>query len=98
MSDLKFDHIGLAETISHWPYLQEEDRTPQIFRAHFMSKQLEPNTARNKRDPLLGPFQNGGTSSLSTGKITGINIPSGKDISGIGRRSLKSSEDKGRIH
>ena len=84
MSDMKFDHIGLAETSKHWPSLQDEDRPPQRFRGHFMRQQLDSITACNKHDPFLGPFQYGGTASLSTGNLTGRKTASGKDPSGLG--------------
>ena len=50
-----------------------------------MSQQLDSNRACNEHDPLLGPFQYGRTSSLSTGNLTERNIASGKDLSGLGR-------------
>ena len=87
MSDLKFDHIGLADTRRHWPSIQEEDRTPQIYRGHFMSHKLDSTTACNEHDSLLGPCQYGGTASISTGKIIGRNIASGKYPSNIERWS-----------
>ena len=74
ISDMKFDHIGLAETSRHWPYLQEEDRIPQMFWGHFVIQQLDSITACNQQDPFLGPFQYGGTASISTGNTTGRKI------------------------
>ena len=89
MSDLKFYHIGIAETIRHWTSLQEDDRIPQIFRSHFMSQQIDSTTSCNEHEPFLGPIQYVGTSSLSTGNLTGRNIASGKDLYGLGRWSWK---------
>ena len=85
MSDMKFDYIDIAETIRYWPSLQVDDRILQIFRGHFMSQQLDSNTACNKYDPFLRPFKYGGTASLSTGNITGRKIALVKDLSGLGR-------------
>ena len=48
-----------------------------------MSQKLDSDTACNKHDPLLVPFQYSGIASLSTGNLTGRKIDSGKDLSGI---------------
>ena len=64
ISDMKLDHIGLAETSRHWFSLQEEYSITQNLRGKFMSQQLESITACNQHDPFLDPFQYGVTSSL----------------------------------
>ena len=84
MYDMKFDYIGLSETSRNWPSLKEEGRTPQRFRGHFMSQQVDLVTAYNKHGPFLDPFQYGGTASLYTRNPTGRKMASGKDPSGIG--------------
>ena len=73
MTDIKFDHIGLAETSTHWNYLQDEDKIPQRFIGYFTRQKLYWIIACNEHDPLLGLFQYGGTSSIFTSNLTGIN-------------------------
>ena len=89
MSGMKFDHIELAETSRHRPSLQEEDIIPQRFRGNFISQQLDSITACNQNDNFLGPFQYGGTASLSTGNLTGRKNPQGETLLvlayGVGR-------------
>ena len=80
MSDMKFDHLGLADTSRHRPSLQEEDIIPQRFRGNFISQQLDSITACNQNDNFLGPFQYGGTASLSTGNLTGRKNPQGETL------------------
>ena len=53
MSDMKFDHIGLEETIRHWRSLQYENIIPQRFRGHLMSHKLDLITACNKHDSFI---------------------------------------------
>ena len=98
MLDMKFDHIGLAEISRHRNYLQEEDRIPQRFRGHFMIQQLESITACNQHDHFIGPFQYGGTASLSTGNLTGRKTPSRRDPSGIGRRIWQKFRGQGNTY
>ena len=76
---MKFDHIGLSETSRHWPSLQDEDKTPQRLRGHFMSHQLYTTTAFDEHEPFLGSFQYGGTDSLSTKNLIGSKTSSGRD-------------------
>ena len=96
MSDMKFDHIFLTDTSSHCHSLQEEYRIPQIFRGHFMIQQLDPITACNENDPFLGPFQYGGTSSVSNRNLTGRKTAPGKDPYGIGRGIQKKFRVQGK--
>ena len=65
MSDMKFDHLGLADTSRHRPSLQEEYRITQIPQGDFMIQQLDSITPCNQHDPFIGPFQYVGTHSLS---------------------------------
>ena len=52
MIDKKIDHIGIADTGRHWPYLPEYDRIYQIFRGHLMSQKLDATTAYNWHESL----------------------------------------------
>ena len=61
-----------------------------------MSQQLDSKTDCNKHDPFLGPFQYGGTASLYTGNLTGRNIASGKDLSGLGIWSWQKIRGQGK--
>ena len=83
--DKKYGHIGLNNTGRHWTTPPEDYRTPQIFRGHFMSQQLDSTTAYNIHNSLSGYYQNGGTTSLSTGNIIGRRLESGRDILGLGK-------------
>ena len=80
MSDMKFDHIGIAETSRHWPSLQEEYRIPQRFRVHFMSQQIDSITACNQHESFLGTFQYGVTSYISTENLTARKNPQGETL------------------
>ena len=84
MNDMKFDHIGLAETSIHWPYLREEYRIPQRFRVNFMIHQLDLNKACNEHGPFLGYSQYVGTAKIFTGNLTGRNMEYGKYPSALG--------------
>mmetsp|Transcript_53808 Transcript_53808/g.161028 ORF Transcript_53808/g.161028 Transcript_53808/m.161028 type:complete len:426 (-) Transcript_53808:3458-4735(-) len=83
--DYNFDHVGLAETGRYWPLVADDDRLPQRFRSHFLSKKLYCTTACNKHDKVSGSYQLGGTSSLSTGNLVGRIIGANEDSSGLGR-------------
>ena len=85
MMGMKFDHIGLAGKSRHWPYLQDEDRTPQILCVHFMSQHLDAITTCNEYEIFLGSFQYGENVSLSNRKYIGINTSSSREQSGMGR-------------
>ena len=61
-----FEHIELAETKTHWPYIPDEGIIPQRFRGHFMSHQLDTITDCNKHEPSLGSFHYVVTTYLST--------------------------------
>ena len=98
MSAMKFDHIGLAETSSHWPSLQEEDRITQRFQGNFMIQQLDSITTCNQHDPFLTPFKYGVTASLSTINLTGRKKSSGRDPSGLGIWSWKKFRVQGNVY
>ena len=87
MLEKGFDHIGLADTGSHWPPLPEEDKIPQIFRGRFISQQLDSTTSYNWHDTLSGSYQYGGTLILSIGNLVGRTIEGGRYLSGLGRWS-----------
>ena len=98
MSDMKFDHIGLADKIRHYPYLQEEYKIPKRFRGQFMSQQIDLITACNQHDPFIGPFQYVGTASLSTGNPAGRKSSSGRDPYGLGRWSWQKFRGQGNAY
>ena len=95
MNNNKFDHVGLADTGIHWKYLPYENRTPQIFHRHFMSQQLDYASAYNHHGILSGAYQHGRTTSLTTGKLFGRKIDSGRERSALGRWSWKIFRGKG---
>ena len=79
MNDNKFDNIGLADTMINCPYLPEDKIVPQRFHSHFMSQQLDSTTTFNRHDSLPGPYQHGGTSSITTGNIIVRRTELGRD-------------------
>ena len=85
MNEPQMDHIGLAETLRHWPSLQKDDRIPQRFRGHFMNHQLDSIVAYNKHYLLSESYQFGGTASLDTGDLSGSKIGSGSAATGLWR-------------
>ena len=52
ISDIRFNHTGLE----HWPSIPDDDRTPQRFRGHFISKKLDILMACNDHDTLSRTF------------------------------------------
>ena len=60
-----------------------------------MSQNLDSITACNQHEPFLGPFQYGGTASISTRNITGRKTFSGRDPSGIRRYISKKLRGQG---
>ena len=84
MNDKIFDYIGITDTVRNWPYLPEDDRITQIFCDHFMSQQLDATTSYNCHKSLPGPYQHGGTSSLTTGNLIGRRLKPERDTSGLG--------------
>ena len=94
MSDMKFDHIGLAETSRHRPSIKQEDMIPQRFQGKFMIQQIESIADCNQHDPFLGPFQYGVTTYLSTGDLTGRKASSGRYPYGLVRWSWQTFRGK----
>ena len=94
MLEKGFDHIGLAGTGPHWTSQPYEDKIPQRFRGHFIRQQIDSTTSYNRHDTLSGPYQYGGTLSLSTGSFTGWRIERGKYFSGLGRWSWQQLRGK----
>ena len=85
MNNKNFDHVGHSDIRRHWTSLPDDNRIPQRFRGKFMSQQLETMTAYDHHDYLLGTYQNGGTSSLTTGDIIWRRTELGRYNSRLGR-------------
>ena len=56
MSDMKFDHIGLAETIRNWHSLQEEDRTPKGSGGTLWANNFTQSRPLINMTPFLAPL------------------------------------------
>ena len=95
MLEKGFDHIGLADSVRHWPSLPDEDKTPHILREHFVIQQMDSTTSYNSHDILSGSYQYGGTLSLSTGNIVIRRIEGGGYLSGLVRWSWQRFRGKG---
>ena len=60
-----------------------------------MSQQLDSFKSCNQQDALIGPFQDGGRASLSTGNLIGRKTASGRYFSGLGRWSWQKIMGQG---
>ena len=65
---------------------------------NFISQQLDSTTACNQQDVFLGPFQDGGRASLSTGNLTGRKTASERYFSGLGRWSCQKIMGQGNAY
>ena len=87
MNVKKMDHIGLDETGRQYHYLLEDDRITQRFGGHCMSKKLDATISYILHNLLSGPYQHGGTLTLTTGNLIGRRFQPGRETSGLGRCS-----------
>ena len=97
MNNKIFDHIGLVNIGRHWPSLPEDNIIPQKLCSHFMSKQLDASTAYNFNYYLSGPYQHGGTSSLTAGNLIGMIFQSRRYTLDLGRWSWQKCRGIGEV-
>ena len=87
--------MGLAKTGRYWPYIPDNDITPQRFQAHFMRKKLDTIMACNDHNTLSGRFQYGVKASLLTVNLTGRKTGTGRDPLDQGSWTWKIFRDQG---
>ena len=71
MNDNEFDHVGLVDTKRHCTSIPYEKITTHRLCGKIMRQQIDTTAAYNYHDSLSGPYQHGGTSSLTTVNLIG---------------------------